>query len=98
MVPRPGRRPPHAIALAVAVGLYALVVVAGPFLHHDPACHVKSRTHCTSCVAGVSMSADGGTDAVQPFGLSAAEQIVRAAAPRPSSTDLVQAHGRSPPA
>ena len=28
---------------------YSLVLSAGPFLHHDFACHQSSRTHCTSC-------------------------------------------------
>jgi hypothetical protein len=32
-----------------AVIVYALVLMAGPALHHDFACHENSRTHCTSC-------------------------------------------------
>jgi hypothetical protein len=34
--------------LAVVI-VYGLVLMAGPFLHHDFACHENSRTHCTSC-------------------------------------------------
>jgi hypothetical protein len=34
--------------LAVMV-LYAFVIAASAFFHHDLACHQKSRTHCTAC-------------------------------------------------
>ena len=30
--------------------LYVFVLLGSAFLHHDFACHEKSRTHCTSCV------------------------------------------------
>jgi hypothetical protein len=34
--------------------LYAIVLATGPLLHHDISCELKSRTHCTSCISGVS--------------------------------------------
>jgi hypothetical protein len=40
--------------LAAAIATYALILAAGELQHHDLACHLKSRTHCTSCVSGVS--------------------------------------------
>jgi hypothetical protein len=30
--------------------LYGFVLLASGFAHHDLECHLKSRTHCTSCV------------------------------------------------
>jgi len=33
------------------LGVYALLLVASPLLHHDLACHLKSPTHCDACVA-----------------------------------------------
>jgi hypothetical protein len=39
-------RAPAALALAV----FALVLVDAPFLHHDAACLQKSSTHCAACV------------------------------------------------
>lgn len=39
--------------LSLAALMYALVLMASPLWHHDLACELKSRTHCTSCVSGV---------------------------------------------
>jgi hypothetical protein len=33
---------------------YLLSTALLPFLHHDFVCHVKSSTHCTSCIAASS--------------------------------------------
>ena len=38
-------------AVAVCLGLYALVILASPGLHHDFECHVKSPRHCQACAA-----------------------------------------------
>jgi hypothetical protein len=38
-------------AVAVCLGLYALVVLASPGLHHDFDCHLKSPRHCQACAA-----------------------------------------------
>jgi hypothetical protein len=35
----------------VAVALYAVVLAAAPFEHHDLICHLKTPQHCTSCAA-----------------------------------------------
>ncbi|MGH9329219.1 MAG: hypothetical protein ACRD09_02150, partial [Vicinamibacterales bacterium] len=51
------RRAHLARATLAATGLYALVVLAAPAFHHDLACHVKSPTHCTTCL--VSITAPG---------------------------------------
>jgi len=47
---RTGRRVTRAAIAALALGLYAFVLAAGPVEHPGPACHVKSRTHCAICV------------------------------------------------
>ena len=31
------------------LALYAFVLVASPFEHHDLICHLKTPQHCTSC-------------------------------------------------
>ena len=36
---------------AVVLGLYALVALVTPLLHHDVACHLQSKTHCDACTA-----------------------------------------------
>lgn len=45
-----GRLGTRRAAVAVTLGLYALLLTVGPFGHHDLACHLKSPTHCTTCV------------------------------------------------
>ena len=36
---------------ALAVALYALVLVASAFEHHDLLCHLRNPQHCTACTA-----------------------------------------------
>ena len=88
----------RAIVLRIALCLYVLVLGAGPFLHHDLACHLKSRTHCTACVLNASISAVDGGHGPQCFGLSETGPIVRSVAPTPASVHVLRASGRSPPA
>ena len=45
-----GRRVTRVAVAALAAGLYAFVLAAGPVEHPGPACHLKSRTHCAICV------------------------------------------------
>jgi hypothetical protein len=35
----------------VGLGLYAAVLVASPFEHHDLICHLKTPQHCMSCAS-----------------------------------------------
>jgi hypothetical protein len=85
-------------ATALAVGLYALVLMVGPILHHDLACHVKSRTHCTVCVVSVTAPGTYGTAGLIAADLRANGTIAleRAMAVTPVSAALLV--GRSPPA
>jgi len=36
--------------VTVTLGLYLALLAGAPFEHHDLACHLKSSTHCTTCV------------------------------------------------
>jgi len=33
------------------LALYAFVLIASPFEHHDLICHLKTPQHCTSCAS-----------------------------------------------
>lgn len=78
--------------------IYAFVLAAGPLLHHDITCELKSRTHCVICVSGV--SGPGLADASEPPALdlpragwlSAARTLYRSDPCTPTIS------GRSPPA
>jgi len=84
-------------AIALAAASYVLVLAAAPALHHDVVCHLKSRTHCTACVSGV--SAPGTVSAlceapVQPFRSTAVDLR---STPGVRAESANQLSGRSPP-
>jgi hypothetical protein len=85
-------------ATALAVGLYAVILTVGPILHHDLACHLKSRTHCTVCVVSVTAPGTCGSAGLMTADLRADGDIAfeRALAVTPVSVALLV--GRSPPA
>ena len=78
--------------------VYGLMLMAGPFLHHDFACHENSRTHCPSCqisqhAPNVAVSAAVVEAVLRPAGrldVHTAHPIETLAPPRLA--------GRSPPA
>ena len=86
--------------LHVLLGLlfYGFVLVGTTFEHHDLACHQKSPTHCTSCVANqmASRVETGGVPVSAHLAVTGRLDI-------PAATEdetLLQARltGRSPPA
>lgn len=84
--------------LLVGLGLYALVLVGSPMLHHDFACHLKSKTHCDACLANpLAPRAEPGVrlDALRLPPVGAVEAL-RQEASEPSSP--ICSPGRSPPA
>ena len=40
---------PARLFIPIGLALYAFVLVAAPFEHHDLVCHLKTPQHCTSC-------------------------------------------------
>ena len=91
---RGGRR----IGVALGVGLYALVLVVSPLLHHDLDCHLKSPSHCSACTANpLASSIEGGVhlDALR-LPVAGWVEGLRQEAPRTASP--VRLPGRSPPA
>ena len=52
--------------LRAVLCLYVLAAALMPLGHHDIACHLKSSTHCTTCVVG--KSADLASHATAPAG------------------------------
>jgi hypothetical protein len=93
---RPGGRRP-AFWLPLILGLYALVLVGSPALHHDLACHMKSATHCDACTANplasrIEVGLSLAESHLPPVGWVRAEGNL---APRPSLSSA--SSGRSPP-
>lgn len=88
----------RARAVALSVGLYAVVLTAGPLLHHDLACHVKSRTHCTACVTSVTASAAQDATGLIAVDLQASGALALERCPLIPHVSVAQLVGRSPPA
>ncbi len=90
--PRPGFR------MKAVLAAYVLAAALLPLGHHDLACHLKSSTHCTTCVVGSSaeLTADATTLTRQP--LADAGRAVCADAPEVVPTVAHTSSGRSPPA
>lgn len=40
----------------IVLGVFALVTLVAPLLHHDFECHLKTRVHCDACTATPSAS------------------------------------------
>jgi hypothetical protein len=47
--------PPRSPLAIVALVVYALVLLGGPFFHTDAVCFGQPRTHCAICVANHSI-------------------------------------------
>src|SRR5213594_2049901 len=77
--------------------LYALLLVVNPVLHDDLACHLKSPTHCSACVASPSASRVECVSPVLPAPVDAGRVETAEHAAETSAPVLILA-GRSPPA
>ena len=88
----------HGLYRKVLLAAYVLAVALLPYSHHDLACHLKSSTHCVSCLASSSGEVASQPAPIDRSALTDAGRATIAAAPfvhsRPSGTSS----GRSPPA
>jgi hypothetical protein len=82
------------VAAAIA---YVIALAALPFGHHDLACHIKSSTHCTTCLVGTSADDSGGQPSVAPVVLDDAGQPFDGSQPQWVSPPPAASAGRSPP-
>jgi hypothetical protein len=84
--------------LVVSLGLYAVVLVVGPSLHHTFECHLKSPGHCPACIASPAASGAESTGALGAALFVDFGRVITLAAesflPRPDALSLP---GRSPP-
>jgi hypothetical protein len=83
-------------ALVVA-GLYALLVMSAPVLHHDFLCHQKSPTHCVACTASPSAPRAVATVVVAPA-LAEVGRVAEAERTSFHARNILSLPGRAPPA
>jgi hypothetical protein len=85
------------LRLRVVLALYILAAALLPFAHHDLACHLKTTTHCTTCMVGSSAEAAADPAALARFWLHDAGAAVSDPVSLPASVTHRFASGRAPP-
>lgn len=78
--------------------IYAILLVANPFLHHDLDCHLKSPTHCTACSSSPFAGRTEGEVCLATWTLPEAGRIEWRACPAVDAGTVLETTGRSPPA
>ena len=76
---------------------YVLAAAVLPFSHHDLACHLKSSTHCTSCLASASGEVASHAATIDGSALSDAGGATIPAVAYVHSLPSGTSSGRSPP-
>jgi hypothetical protein len=85
-------------ARTTLLAAYVLAAALLSFSHHDVICHLKSSTHCTSCLAGSSGETASGAAADVTAALDDAGQATETVKAFVHSTTIRTSSGRSPPA
>jgi hypothetical protein len=88
---RPGFFPNSLLAM------YVLAVALVPLSHHDVVCHIKSSTHCTTCVTGSTAESTSHVAALGATPLSDAGRATSNQVNLTFSAPLSASSGRSPP-
>jgi hypothetical protein len=86
------------LGLKMVLALYILAAALVPFAHHDFVCHLKSTTHCTTCIVGSSAEAAADPAVLARFWLNDAGATVFDPVTQPDSAARRSTPGRAPPA
>lgn len=85
---------------ALLRGVLAIYVLAAAFMplgHHDIACHLKSTTHCSTCVVGSSAESPSHTAPLSGVGLDDAGAAFGSGSAHLDDIGIRSSSGRSPP-
>ena len=95
----PGQSPRGSLGLRlkVVLALYVLAAALLPFGHHDLACHIKSTTHCATCVVGSSAEAAADPAVLARFWLLDAGKTLLESVDLAQSAVTLPESGRAPP-
>jgi hypothetical protein len=77
---------------------YVLAAALLPLAHHDVLCHLKSSTHCTTCVVGSSGETAAWAVGLDGVGLNDAGRAIPPSAAGHHLAPVRASSGRSPPA
>lgn len=78
--------------------LYVLAAALMPLGHHDIVCHLKSTTHCTTCVVGASADLASDSSPLAGCGLDDAGSAVQVETRHFVDLQVGPSAGRAPPA
>jgi hypothetical protein len=90
------RREPRA-TVPLWIGLYVLVILVSPVLHHDFECHQKSPGHCVSCIANPLAPRSEATVSFSPAGWVEAGQLPSPDDSVRSAVSISSLSDRAPP-
>jgi hypothetical protein len=76
---------------------YVLAAALLPLAHHDVLCHLKSSTHCTTCVVASSGETAAWAVALDGIGLRDAGRAILLSTACRHSAPVRESSGRSPP-
>lgn len=85
------------LRLTIVLTVYVLAAALLPLAHHDLVCHLKSTTHCFTCVVGSSAESASDSTALDAFGLRDVGRVSHTRAQRTLRTPLPALPGRAPP-
>jgi hypothetical protein len=86
------------LRLRAVLAVYVLAAALLPLAHHDIVCHLKSSTHCTTCVVGSSGEASADSAVLARFRLNDVGAATAESAVPTHSATLRISSGRAPPA
>jgi hypothetical protein len=95
-LPGAERRRTRTGLVTATVGLYLALLAVAPFGHHDLVCHLKSSTHCTTCVHA-SIPGDEARPVVVIPSLACVATLGPDASTATAGIDLSAQTDRSPP-
>jgi hypothetical protein len=81
----------------VLLAAYVVAAALMPLAHHDVVCHLKSSTHCTTCVVGSSGETPSWAVALDGLRLADAGRAILPSAAGRQSNLVRTSSGRSPP-
>ena len=92
------RGPRLDLLLKVVLALYVLAAALMPLAHHDLVCHLKSSTHCTTCLVGSSGEASSDAASLARFWLNDLGAASMGFVAATHSAIISISSGRAPPA
>jgi hypothetical protein len=84
--------------ILLALGLYTLVLLGSPILHHDLECHLKTPGHCDACTANPHAPRIETGVGLLATHLRAAGHVDGGRGASPNAAAVNPTRGRAPPA